>query len=202
MHRSLIPSSLVIALTFTFTVAACTDDGNSDSEGTETGDTTEDGTDTTDSETGTDSETESDSTDSTDSTDGETSESDTGIAIDCDADAWDIDAEFEWKSAWMAECMVPAITPLMQAIDAERFADFSCENCHGEDFAGGTFAMPATTPLSWDEAATWDPDFFDGMTFMGPMGEVAGTAAATLGYEPFSMDNPDGFGCGGCHQGL
>ncbi|WP_157595827.1 hypothetical protein [Plesiocystis pacifica] len=181
-------------------VACPADDGGDDEVGETAGDdtsesdsTTEDGTDTTTEDT-TDAETTEDTT-----ADAET-ETDTGAPmIDCDVDAWDIAMDTQWKSAWMAACMVPTIAPIMQGIDPVLYENFSCADCHGDDLGGGTFAMPATTPISFADAANWDPAYIDGMTFMGPMAEVADTAAATLGYEPFSMDNPDGFGCGGCH---
>jgi hypothetical protein len=134
--------------------------------------------------------------------DGTESESGGGIQIDCATDAWDLEADTEWKGAWMEQCMVPAIAPIMQGIDAEAYADFTCTHCHGADLGGGTYAMPGGPVLDWDEAATWPTEYYDGTTLMGPMVEVALTAGELLGYEPFDPGTGEGFGCGGCHDGL
>lgn len=127
---------------------------------------------------------------------------DTMMMIDCEVDAWDPDADVMWQSAWMATCMVPAVAPIMQGIDAEKYENFSCTHCHGDDLGGGTFEMPASIALDWATAAEWPPEYFDGNTFMGPMSDVVGAAADALGVEPFDPMTMTGFGCGGCHPGL
>ncbi len=124
------------------------------------------------------------------------------ITVDCETEAWDLDGEMAWKQAWMAACMLPEIAPLVQAIDPSRYADFSCTNCHGDDLAGGTYAMPGAIELDWAAAGTWGTDFYDVATETGAMTEVARTAALLLGYEPISPTNPTGFRCSNCHVGL
>jgi hypothetical protein len=126
----------------------------------------------------------------------------TGAAIDCATDAWDISADMGWKSAWMGACMVPAIQPLMEAIDPDKYSTFGCSHCHGEDLGGGDFVMPGATELDWAAAGTWDADYYDGATFSGPMNGVRDATAALLGLEVWSDANPEGFACGGCHVGL
>jgi hypothetical protein len=125
------------------------------------------------------------------------------IAIDCAIDAWDLDADLEWKTAWMAACMVPTIAPILQGIDPVLYQDFTCTHCHGADLGGGTYAMPATTPLDFTMPDAWDKAYFDKMKLPDtPMFKVMNTAAGVLGYEPYNQNNPDSFGCEGCHLKL
>lgn len=126
-----------------------------------------------------------------------------GAALDCATDTWASRGEdVALQSAWMGSCFLPETTATMQAIDADKFASFTCSNCHGSDMAGGTYAMPAATPLSWYDSAGWDPKYFDASTGTGGMATLSEQAAALLGEEPWSEKNPSGFGCANCHEGL
>lgn len=147
-----------------------------------------------------DSETDSGADSGTDSGTETGTDSGDPVPIDCATDPWDLGAELEWKTQWMTTCMVPTIGPILQGIDPTLYADFTCTHCHGEDLGGGSYTMPAATLLDFSMPNTWNPDYFDSNDPMNsPMFEVMTTAAGLLGYEPYNQNNPDSFGCAGCH---
>ena len=105
-----------------------------------------------------------------------------------------------WKQEWMATCMVPTIAPILQGIDPLLYADFTCTHCHGADLGGGSYAMPATKPLNFAMPETWDPKYFNKNDLPDtPMFKVMQSAGDLLGYPPYDPNNPESFGCGGCH---
>jgi hypothetical protein len=130
---------------------------------------------------------------------GETGETGDPAEIDCAVDAWDIEQEQAWKISWMAACMVPEIAPIMQGIDADLYANFSCANCHGPDAASIDFAMPAAVVVDFANPDTIDTNYFDPNTFTGPMVDVTTKAVELLGKEPYDQSTMMGFGCFGCH---
>lgn len=48
----------------------------------------------------------------------------------------------EERIAHMGAVVVPAMRPIFQGHDPERFADFSCATCHGSGATSGDFHMP------------------------------------------------------------
>jgi hypothetical protein len=49
---------------------------------------------------------------------------------------------FDERKRFMVEFVMPAMRPLFNEFDAERFASVKCSTCHGGGAAAGTFAMP------------------------------------------------------------
>ena len=74
--------------------------------------------------------------------------------IDCATELW-ADQTDETKASWMAACVLPDMRALFQEHDADAYADFSCETCHGSDLGGGTYAMPATHKILRGLQAAW-----------------------------------------------
>lgn len=102
----------------------------------------------------------------------------------------------------MGMCFMPGVTATLQSIDATRFASVTCATCHGADYNGGTYEMPAGLDLSWADAGSWDAAYFDASTGAGGMTDLLVQAADLLGEEPWSKTNKDGFACANCHVGL
>ena len=105
----------------------------------------------------------------------------------------------------MAQCVVPAVAPLFQEHfkgDKENdYADFGCATCHGEDFNGNTYQMPAVFSLNWDYAKYWAKNgIYNPADGTGLMAEVTAEMVTLLGTEPYDMKTGEGFGCYGCHN--
>lgn len=118
-----------------------------------------------------------------------------GTTFDCATEAW-ADQTGDAKGEYMYNCVVPVMKPIFQAHDPERFADFGCATCHGEDFGGGTYQMPALWALDWGDMGSWPEGYNDFMTT-----QVVPEMATLLGGAPYDpTSNPEGFGCNGCHR--
>lgn len=129
-----------------------------------------------------DTETGTPSTDSADSTE-----------IDCGAELW-ADQSEDARSSWMAACVLPDMQALFVEHDADAYGDFSCTTCHGADLGGGTYAMPAATPIAVREQ---DPGS-DIYLFMHDT--VMQEMADKLGYEAYNTSTGAGdFSCYDCH---
>src|SRR4051794_12357858 len=51
--------------------------------------------------------------------------------------------DFDARKQFMRDVVVPAVRPLFQEFDPERFAAVSCKTCHGGGAQAGTFTMPS-----------------------------------------------------------
>lgn len=92
------------------------------------------------------------------------------------------------RTAYMASTVLPKMTELFQAYDAETYADFGCETCHTD---GGDYTMPSQDLAGyWEEGEFPGPETDDpGVQFMHQ--EVLPTMAELL-----DNDSPS---CVGCH---
>ncbi len=65
--------------------------------------------------------------------------------------AW-ADKTMQQRKEHMGLVVYPAMKTAFQDFDGERFAEFKCQNCHGDDGKAVNYAMPnAVTPLSKDD---------------------------------------------------
>jgi hypothetical protein len=111
-------------------------------------------------------------------------------------EAWSDDLSPEQKGAFMAERVMPAMRPVFA-----QAPDFTCKTCHGPDQVDNkAFAHPNQHLPRLE--------FKDGkMTSFETKPEVSKfmaekvlpAMAQVMGKEPYSQDNPTGFGCNGCH---
>jgi len=109
------------------------------------------------------------------------------------------DKSREQRMDWMAVAVFPKMRHLFQEQDSEKYADFSCQTCHGEQMERVDFRMPndlfaldATGTV--EHAKEYDEKVTDFM-----LGAVVPGMAKLLGAEAFTLENPTGFGCMGCH---
>ncbi len=105
------------------------------------------------------------------------------------------------RGRYMKEIVLPAMKPIFQKIDAEKFQKFGCAACHGKDARERHFKMPnpslpklsMSTHFDKDKAA--HPETFDAMVH-----EVEPEMARLLGEKPFDPATGKGFGCLECHM--
>ena len=97
---------------------------------------------------------------------------------------------------FMKTTVVPAMAPLFQKHDAEKFKDFGCKTCHGAAAADGQFTMPneELPVLDFADMSKWKPADLEWMNK-----EIKPTMAKLLGEAEYSDTNPKGFGCLECH---
>jgi hypothetical protein len=106
----------------------------------------------------------------------------------------------EQKAQYMKQKVVPAMTPVFQNHDAKDFAQFGCETCHGKDASARHFEMPnpELPKLVMKELMAGTSKFKpEDIEWMHK--EVAPTMAKLVQMQPWSPDNPKGFGCASCH---
>ena len=106
------------------------------------------------------------------------------------------------RKKYMKATVLPAAKKMFAGYDAKKYSKVTCATCHGPGAADGSFKMPngelpklPKGPEGFKELAEKKPEM---MKFMGET--VKPTVAALLGVEPWTMQNPKGFGCVGCHE--
>ena len=107
------------------------------------------------------------------------------------------------KKKYMKTTVLPTMKKLFVAVDKKHYSNMSCETCHGKKAADNKFKMPNAElpklPQPTDRAGFMalqqkKPEI---VKFMGS--EVKPTMAALLGKPEWQPNNPNGFGCYGCH---
>ena len=104
--------------------------------------------------------------------------------------------DHDQKMEFMKQKVVPAMKPLFQSHDAAKFAEFGCKTCHGKDPEASKFKMPdpELPVLDFSDMSKFKPEDIQWMK-----NDIMPTMAKTLQLPPHSADNPNGFGCLGCH---
>ena len=108
------------------------------------------------------------------------------------------DMNHDQRMAYMRETVMPEMKALFVEFDGERYADFGCGTCHGEDAREVGFEMPnGLAPL--DPAHI--PDIFQSERPMAVfMTQKAWPKMAELLDEPlFDPEVGEGFSCMNCH---
>lgn len=111
--------------------------------------------------------------------------------------AW-ADMTREQRGQYMAQVVVPAMRPVFQGVDAERYADFGCATCHGENARDVGFQMPnGVAPL--DHASI--PQIFasDEPLAVVMREQVWPQMGQLLGQELYDPETHQGFSCFNCH---
>lgn len=122
------------------------------------------------------------------------------------ASAYDPKSEVPWKDKsreqrmdWMAVAVFPKMRLLFQEQDSEKYADFSCQTCHGREMERVDFRMPNDLfALDASDTVAHAKEYDEKTTdFM--IGAVVPEMAKLLDSEAFTLENQQGFGCAGCH---
>jgi hypothetical protein len=94
--------------------------------------------------------------------------------------------------------VVPQMKAAFQAFDPQHYAKFNCESCHGPHAKDKHFKMPNPDLPKLDfaalQAGKQKPEI---AKFMAET--VKPQMAKLLGHPEMTKDNPNGFGCLGCH---
>lgn len=107
----------------------------------------------------------------------------------------------EKKMAYMKSTVLPRAQKLFAAFDPVRYADATCETCHGSGAVDATYKMPNPDLAKWPggadafrELAQKDPKM---LTFMQQV--LVPATAELLAVKPFDMASHTGFSCFHCH---
>ena len=111
-------------------------------------------------------------------------------------ETWSEALTIEQKAAFMKAKVVPTMGPLFQAYDAEAYADFGCQTCHGPDNKMPTDYLPELT--FQDGKLTAFAEEPEMAKFMAEV--VTPNMAEVFGVPPYNPETHEGFGCSGCHS--
>lgn len=123
-----------------------------------------------------------------------------------DAGGYEPKSETPWKDKsreqrmdWMGIAVFPKMRQLFLAQDSEKYEDFSCQTCHGDDMEMVDFEMPSDLfALSSNDTVGQAKDYDEATTdFM--LGAVVPEMAKLLDMDAFTLESQTGFGCMGCH---
>lgn len=105
------------------------------------------------------------------------------------------------KGQFMNEVVLPAMKQLFQEFDAQEFAEFNCQTCHGANAREVHFHMPNTlhplNPASMPTPESTDPEIARWATFMKT--RVQPRMIELLGVPAYDPATNQGFGCFSCH---
>ncbi len=113
--------------------------------------------------------------------------------------AWD-GMSPQQRGTFMKKTVLPAMAGVFLEFDGAEFANMNCKTCHGQGADDGTFKMPnpGLPQLCGDQIMSPDAEHAAITEFM--KNEVRPTMATLLGKPEWSPEQPDGFGCFGCHE--
>jgi len=102
----------------------------------------------------------------------------------------------------MSRHVVPAMSELFLAYDAERFGELGCPTCHGADARERHYAMPnPSLPVLYPTGSVGQhrtvAQFPDGVRFM--YNEVMPAMRQLVGAPEYDESTHEGFTCFGCH---
>jgi len=109
---------------------------------------------------------------------------------------------FEARKAYMQSSVLPRMTRVFQAYDAERFARVTCETCHGEGAEARRYTMPNARlftlyPSGHDKQIALVRERPEILRFM--FNRVVPEVQALLGAEPYDATTGTGLSCFTCH---
>ncbi len=115
--------------------------------------------------------------------------------------AWD-DMDMDQRRSFMGHEVTPRMAELFEGHDAERYAGFSCEGCHGETGADRNYAMP--NPDLYTLYATGSQEQLDMVNNQRPMvnfmfQEVVPAMKELLDAPDYDAETQEGFSCYYCH---
>ena len=100
------------------------------------------------------------------------------------------------KAAFMKQKVMPTMKPIFVDHNATKFANFTCETCHGKGAEQGKFDMPnaALPKLDFKDMSKFDKGDVEWMEK-----EVKPEMAKLVQMPEYTEQNPKGFGCLACH---
>ncbi len=103
------------------------------------------------------------------------------------------------RQEFMGIYVFPKMKQVFQGKDAQAYAGFKCQTCHGDDMEAVNFKMPNDLyPLPAENTIEAAKEYDAEMTqFM--MEQVVPTMVEVLGVQPYDPSTGQGFGCFSCH---
>jgi len=105
----------------------------------------------------------------------------------------------EQRMDWMAVAVFPKMRRLFQEQDPEKYADFACQTCHGEQMERVDFRMPNDLFVLEKSDTIAKAKEYDEKTTDFMLGAVVPEMAKLLDMDAYTLESPSGFGCAGCH---
>lgn len=106
------------------------------------------------------------------------------------------------RRAHMVHEVLPNASELFTSWRAERYADFSCETCHGQDASARNFAMPNPSLITLYATGTVGQEevlaqYTEACTFM--YSRLVPAMQTMLGAPDYDPATHEGFTCFACH---
>ncbi|MGE0785856.1 MAG: hypothetical protein AB7S26_09225 [Sandaracinaceae bacterium] len=137
---------------------------------------------------------------STEETTDETTETTSGDETTTTASAdipWD-DMTPQQRGQFMQQTVMPEMRAMFQEFDGERFAEFGCATCHGENAHDVAFQMPnGLAPLNPEHIPAMFESDQPMAVFMTQ--RVWPRMAELLGEPQYNPETHEGFSCLNCH---
>jgi hypothetical protein len=104
--------------------------------------------------------------------------------------------DHDQRMLFMKQQVEPAMKPLFQRHDPEKYAEFGCKTCHGDGAEAGNWEtpVPSLPMLDFNDLSKHAPQDLEWMKSV-----IQPTMAKLLREPEYSKENPDGFGCTHCH---
>lgn len=114
---------------------------------------------------------------------------------------WD-QLDHDARRTHMVQHVLPAATDLFASWSAERYADFSCETCHGSDASARSYTMPNPTLITLYPTGTIGQqrvlaEHTEACTFM--FSRLVPAMQTMLAAPDFDPATHEGFTCFSCH---
>ncbi len=105
------------------------------------------------------------------------------------------------RRRYMADRVLPTMAELFTAYDPERFADFSCMTCHGDNAGAVAFHMPNRLPVLWPSGTPEQRRMVELQPDMARFmfNRVLPTMTQLLGQPAWNNEDKTGFSCFNCH---
>ena len=110
-------------------------------------------------------------------------------------EVWHHGMSKDQQMAFMKRQVVPPMKQTFQAYNADRFANFGCQTCHGPAFKDPNDYLPKLTEVNGQLTAFQEHPAI--AKFMAE--RVVPTMADAMGLKPYDPQTHEGFGCRGCH---
>ena len=88
---------------------------------------------------------------------------------------------------------------LFREQDSDKYEDFACQTCHGNQMERVDFKMPNDLFALEKESTIARAKEYDEKSTDFMLGAVVPEMAKLLDMDAYTLETPSGFGCVGCH---
>jgi hypothetical protein len=105
----------------------------------------------------------------------------------------------EQRMDWMGTVVFPKMRAAFKELDSQRYADFSCQSCHGERMEMDDFKMPSNLYALSRKDTLEKARSYDAKTTEFMLETVVPEMAKLLDTEPYDREKKAGLSCFACH---